>query len=149
MASSTAFDAVNSVSTRFHTQRINRRLDDRDSVIKEAVSILEEKSRSYFPLAHKVQIVHNAANVITHTQAANDVVITVTGANFSTADTGASMCSARLGDVVLTLNTSTNSATNAVFTLANADYAFAAGDIICFRMHSEEVLVCELYLTVA
>jgi hypothetical protein len=149
MASSTSFEAVNNSSTRFHTQRINRRLDDRDNVIKEALAVLEEKDRAYFPLANKVQILHNAAKVITHTNSSDDVVITITGSNLSTADSGDSMCSARLGDIALTLNTSNNSATNAVFTFANADYAFAQGDIICFRMHSDEVLVCELYLTVA
>lgn len=149
MASSTAFDAVNRVGTRFHTQRINRRLDDRDNVIKEAIAILEEKDRAVFPVAHKVQITHNTESAITHAQAASDVVITVTGANFSVEDSGDSMCSARLGDVVLSLNTSTNSGTNAVFTLANADYAFAQGDVLSFRMHSDEVLVCEVFLTVA
>ena len=149
MASSTSFDAVTNVGTRFHTQRINRRLDDRDNVIKEAIAILEEKDRGVFPVAHKIQILHNAATVITHAEATNDVVITVRGANFSTEVSGDSVCTARLGDVALTLDTAANTDQLAEFTLASADYAFAQGDIICFRMHSDEVLVCEVYLTVA
>lgn len=149
MASSTSFEAVNNSSTRFYTQRINRRLDDRDNVIKEAIAILEEKDRGVFPVAHKVQIDHNGAKVITHANSSNDVVITVHGANFSAEDSGDSMCTARLGDVALTLDTSGNTDQLAVFTLANADYDFAQDDIICFRMHSDEVLVCEIFLTVA
>ncbi len=54
MAASTSFDAVTTVSTRFHTQRINRRLDDRDNVIKEAIAILEEKDPTYFPTVFSI-----------------------------------------------------------------------------------------------
>lgn len=49
MAATTTFDAVSNVGSRFHIQRINRRLDDRDNVIKEAIGILEEKDPTYFP----------------------------------------------------------------------------------------------------
>lgn len=147
MASSTSFEAVNNSSTRFHTQRINRRLDDRDNVIKEAIAVLEEKDRAVFPVAHKIVISHNSLTSLQNGQASQAISITVTGANFSTADSGDSMCSARLGDVAMVLDTSNNSATNAVFTLTTD--ALTAGNVLSFRMHSDEVLVCELFLVVS
>lgn len=147
MASSTSFDAVSNVSTRFHTQRINRRLDDRDNVIKEAIAILEEKDRAVFPVAHKIVIGHNSQTSLQSNAAAHAITITVTGANLSTADSGDSMCSARLGDVAMTLDTTSNSATSAVFTLTTA--ALTVGNVLSFRMHSDEVLVCEVFLVVS
>ena len=77
MASSISFEAVNNSSTRFHTQRINRRLDDRDNVIKEAISILEEKDSTYFPTVHAVT---GAANYSVANLGSGQIVLTLAGA---------------------------------------------------------------------
>ena len=86
MAASNTFDAVNNFSTRFHTQRINRRLDDRDACIKEAIATLEEKSSSYYPTVDLI-VVANWGNA-NLASPASDPTITLTGSNLGkTTDT--------------------------------------------------------------
>ena len=146
MASSTSFDAVSNVGSRFHTQRINRRLDDRDNVIKEAVSVLEEKSASYFPVATSVVIDHNGSPALQSNQAAATITITVAGTNFNADKTGAKISSATINGSAMTLNTTNNTDLLAEFT--GTTTALTQHSHVCFRMHSEEVLVCEIWTKV-
>jgi len=46
---SKSIEAVPTYSTRWHQQRINRRLDDRDNVIKEAMELLENHDATVMP----------------------------------------------------------------------------------------------------
>ena len=161
MASSTSFDAVSNVGTRFHTQRINRRLDDRDNVIKEAVAILEEKDRSYFPTVEKIElsISYGATNL--HGATGNDITVTLTGTQLGkTTDTHSIRLAGLSNTDALTFfksitPKSDNSETELAFTIDHAVFGGtdglnnpSAGGIHLLQVHVNETLATEVYLTV-
>ena len=70
-------------ATRYHTQRINRRLDDRDTVLKEALALIEERSRAQYPTIEKLTI--NANLTAAKLASPNgDVVVKFKGNNLPT-----------------------------------------------------------------
>ena len=173
MASSTSFDAVSNVSTRYHTQRINRRLDDRDSVIKEAVAILEEKDRAYFPTVEKIfmaednalstSVGYSAAKLAA--AASQDLVIKLTGTQLGKTTDTHSIRLAGLSNV--TGNTpivyfkditpkSDDSETELVFTIDVSVFSGSdglnanptAGEVHLLQIHVNETLATEMLLTV-
>lgn len=77
---------VGTFQSRWHTQRINRRLDDRDNAMKDAFKLLEAKSSDYFPVINSTTLVLNSASSTTGT---------FSGTSFSSSDVAKSE-----GDVV-------------------------------------------------
>ena len=173
MASSTSFDAVNNVGTRFHTQRINRRLDDRDNVIKEAVAILEEKDRSYFPTVEKIFFAeHDALSTSVGYSAAKlasgaskDLTVKLTGTQLGKTTDTHSIRLAGLSNV--TGNSpityfkditpkSDNSETELVFTIDVSVFSGsdglndnpAAGEVHLLQIHVNETLATEMLLSI-
>lgn len=142
MAATTTFDAVSNVGSRFHIQRINRRLDDRDNVIKEAIGILEEKDPTYFPTVHVVRPQSISATALA--DATNNPVplCNITGVNFSaTAGDWEVMVGGKSGAV------SGQSAT--VGTIAcDADLTVSQNDLILVQVWISETLATEFFLTV-
>jgi hypothetical protein len=64
---------------RYHTQRINRRLDDRDNILKEALVNLEDRDTDYYPTIYTA--VWDAA--WTASDLGNSAYVIFTGVNLS------------------------------------------------------------------
>lgn len=153
MASSTSFEAVNNSSSRFHTQRINRRLDDRDNVIKEAIAILEEKSSSYFPTVDLIVVAGWSNGNLA--SPSSDPTITLTGSNLGkTTDTfAATVGGVSAGIAFSGQNNSTEASliltldldTGGTFTPAST----AQGSIHTVRIHINETLATEFTIEVS
>lgn len=147
MASSTSFEAVNNSSTRFYTQRINRRLDDRDNVIKEAIAILEEKDSTYFPTVHAVT---GAANYSASNLGSTQIALTLAGAQLgkSTDDISVS-----IGGVTANIAVSghDDSGESALILTLSASFAPASsdqGDLHLCQIRINDTLATEFMLQV-
>ena len=82
MANPIAFSGVTRAGTRYSSQRINRRLDDRDNVLKESLVAIEKKDVAVYPTVYTAAFdgAISAANI-------NDgVVLTVVGVNLGTTE---------------------------------------------------------------
>lgn len=82
MANPIAFSGVTRSGTRYSSQRINRRLDDRDNVLKESLVAIEKKDVSVYPTVYTAAFDEavSAANIN------NGVVLSVVGVNLGTAE---------------------------------------------------------------
>lgn len=131
-----SFEAVSNVGTRFHAQRINRRLDDRDAVLKEALAQLEEKDHSKFPTVEKV------TSIATGASAGSDLCV-CTGANFSTTAADYAIRVAGVDASVKANPTVTG------FTILKPAVSGSAGDQWLVQVRISGVLCTEFFLTVA
>jgi hypothetical protein len=133
-----SFEAVSNVGTRFHAQRINRRLDDRDAVLKEALAQLEEKDHSKFPTVEKVTSINTSAT------AGNDLCV-CTGANFSTAVADYAI---RVAGVAASVKAGPT-ATSFTIVMPTPAVSGSAGDQWLVQVRISGVLCTEFFLTVA
>ena len=143
MAATTTFDAVTNVGTRFHIQRINRRLDDRDNVIKEAIGILEEKDPTYFPTVTLVRPVSISAAALQGAASSTVTLCTIEGVNLSaTASDWEVMVGGVTGGV-------TGEAVDAGTITCNANITTVAqDDLVLVQIWISETLATEFFLTV-
>lgn len=133
-----SIEAVSNYSTRYHTQRINRRLDDRDNVLKDALAVLEEKDHAVYPTVEKVTSISSGAS------AGGDLCV-CTGANFST---DASDYAIRVAGVAASVKAGP---TATAFTVVMPDPAVTgtAGDLWLVQVRISDVLCTEFFITVA
>ena len=135
-----SFESVSNVGTRFHAQRINRRLDDRDAVLKEALAQLEEKDHSKFPTVEKVASVSLSATAAT--TGAQDICV-CHGTNFSTTLADYAI---RVGGVSASVKASP---TTTAFTVVLPATSLTQGDLLLVQVRISGVLCTEFFLTVA
>lgn len=134
-----SFEAVSNVGTRFHAQRINRRLDDRDAVLKEALAQLEEKDHSKFPTVEKVASVSLSAAAATGAQ---DICV-CHGTNFSAILADYAI---RVGGVSASVKAGP---TTTAFTVVLPATSLTQGDLLLVQVRISGVLCTEFFLTVA
>ena len=169
MAASNTFDAVNNFSTRFHTQRINRRLDDRDACIKEAIATLEEKSSSYYPTVERIVFGGGAYSNSNFTGSNTDTTVTIAGTQLGKTNIDPStggdsvvikLCGLSNTDTVTFFKSISTAAANAETSLAftidlsvvhgsdGLNATPAAGEMHLLQIYVNECLATEFYLTV-
>ena len=147
-----SLEAVTNYSTRFHTQRINRRLDDRDNVLKEALAQIEEKDHAVYPTGEAVDFTSNAASQtaahLANLTAVNKVICTISGLNFSTT---ISDYAVRLGGVAISVTnvSATSFRISGDADIDNGGSAWTAGDKLLCQVRISDVLCTEFFVTVA
>lgn len=144
-----SFEAVNNVGTRFHAQRINRRLDDRDAVLKEALAQLEEKDHSKFPTVESVKSITASAATLAAVESNTDVDVCVCeGANFST---DVADYNIRIGGIAQSVKAVPTASSFTIVVDANllddAGSAFNPGDMVLCQVRIEDVLCTEFFIT--
>lgn len=144
-----SIEAVSNYSNRYHTQRINRRLDDRDNVLKEAFAQLEEKDHSVFPTVESVKSITASATTLAAVESNADVDVCVCeGANFST---DVADYSIRIGGIAQSVKAGPTASSFTIVVDANllndAGSAFSSGDMVLCQVRIEDVLCTEFFIT--
>jgi len=147
-----SIEAVSNYGTRYHTQRINRRLDDRDNVLKEALEQIEEKDHAIYPTVEAVDFnsssATQAAAALAGAGSSTILVCTCSGTNFSTT---AADYDIRLGGVAIAVanQTATSFEVSADANVKNGASNWAAGDKLLCQVRISDVLCTEFFVTVA
>lgn len=120
---------------RYHTQRINRRLDDRDGVLKEAFAIMEEKSASYYPKVTIIPVIDCTGHAGGFSTANYDqeLIVVINGVNFVADDT---KYSATIGGKACTISSSSTTAVTVTMPAESfSSGERAAGDTIFLKLN--------------
>ena len=146
-----SIEAVNNYGTRYHTQRINRRLDDRDNVLKEALAVLEEKDHAVYPTVESVKDFAISAATLAVVESNADVDVCVCeGANFST---DVADYSIRIGGIAQSVKAGPTASSFTIVVDANllddGGQAFGEGDMVLCQVRIEDVLCTEFFITLA
>lgn len=154
MTLSKTLKQVSSFASRWRTQRINRRLDDRDHVLAEGVQLLEEWDYASLPVIEAVDG-HNEDDT-----AALEIVVHIGGSGIGSSTSGALHVEAAPGDnqvagqVQFTsrLPGAAQDGIQVVFTVqpaANADGPIAAADSISVAERTITIVLANDSLTTA
>jgi len=139
-----SIEAVSNYSNRYHTQRINRRLDDRDNVLKEALAVLEEKDPAVYPTIFRVN-----PTLANGSLADGDAVCDIHGLNL---DTDTNNWVIKVGNKNAEVTSAGITDTNGVFTCAielSETLTADQYDQVLLQIWISDCLATEVFITVA
>lgn len=139
-----SIEAVSNYSTRYHTQRINRRLDDRDNVLKDALAVLEEKDPAVYPTIYKVN-----PTLANGALTSGSAVCDIEGLNL---DTDVSNWVIKVGNVAADVTSGGVTESTGVYTASielSATLPAAQYDQVLLQIWISDCLATEVFITVA